>query len=157
MTSLPRRSARVIVVKDGKLLVMHRKRMSITTGEWIEYYSIPGGGIDAGETPEQAAIREIKEEMNLTVEPSGLIAHRVGKQFEHYVFQASVIGDDVPVLPDDSEEARVMKYTEQIFEPLWVNVSLLNKTNLRYYSDYLDLIQHIASGKPVSGVLEIVL
>lgn len=33
-----------------------------------EYYAIPGGGIDKGETEEDAAYREIKEELNIDKE-----------------------------------------------------------------------------------------
>ncbi|MFC1775094.1 NUDIX domain-containing protein [Nanoarchaeota archaeon] len=54
-------SARVIIFKDDEILLMHRKKKS------REYYVIPGGGIDEGETPEEAAIREIKEETNLDI------------------------------------------------------------------------------------------
>ena len=50
-----------MIIKDGKILFIHR----IKNGE--EYYVLPGGAIEAGETPEQAAVREVKEETNLDI------------------------------------------------------------------------------------------
>lgn len=35
---------------------------------------MPGGGIDRGETPSQAAAREMREEIGISVLPEGLIA-----------------------------------------------------------------------------------
>ncbi|MBW3003753.1 NUDIX domain-containing protein [Candidatus Woesearchaeota archaeon] len=56
--------SRVAVVNDGKVLLIRRFR------DGTEYYVVPGGGIEEGETPEEAGVREMKEETNLVV--SGL-------------------------------------------------------------------------------------
>ena len=53
------------VRKDGKTLMVHRikKANDIHLGKWNGL----GGKFEPGETPEQCAIREIKEEAGLTV------------------------------------------------------------------------------------------
>ena len=48
------RSSRAIVLHDNKLLLLHAKS--------IDVFMTPGGGIETGETPEIAVIRELKEE-----------------------------------------------------------------------------------------------
>ena len=55
----------IAVFKNGKLLVVRRvSHDDFLAGEW----ELPGGGVDAGETIEQGAVRELKEETNLDVE-----------------------------------------------------------------------------------------
>ena len=51
----------IIVNEDGDILIGKRK------GSHAQKYSIPGGHLDLGETFEQGAIREIKEETNLDI------------------------------------------------------------------------------------------
>ncbi len=51
----------VAVIKDGKLLLMHRVKKG------HEYYCFLGGHQDPGETAEQTAIRELKEEATIDV------------------------------------------------------------------------------------------
>ena len=54
-----------IMRNDGKLLVVRRKLSDdFLAGEW----ELPGGGVDAGETIEQCAARELKEETGLEIE-----------------------------------------------------------------------------------------
>lgn len=59
----------VFVVRDKKILVEK------IFCEGKSFYSIPGGGIEDGETPEDAAIRELKEECGL----DGTIVKKCGR------------------------------------------------------------------------------
>jgi 8-oxo-dGTP pyrophosphatase MutT (NUDIX family) len=52
-----RPSAYGIVIRDGKLL----------TPKHFDRHNLPGGGIELGETPQQAVVREVKEETGLDV------------------------------------------------------------------------------------------
>ena len=47
-----------VIVSDGKLLAMHDERSP--------YYYLPGGRVKLGETAEQAVLREIREELEIT-------------------------------------------------------------------------------------------
>lgn len=51
-----------IIERDNKLLLTKRNHEPFK-----EYWCIPGGHIDFGETPEEAIKREVKEETGLTV------------------------------------------------------------------------------------------
>jgi len=57
-----------VVLSEGKILLEKRKNEP-GKGKW----SIPGGVVDLGESPEQAVIREVKEETCLEVEAPRLI------------------------------------------------------------------------------------
>jgi len=52
----------IIVDNNGHILIGKRK------GVLSPYYSIPGGHLEIGETFEEGAIREIKEETNLEIQ-----------------------------------------------------------------------------------------
>ena len=58
----------IIVNNEGKVLIGKRK------GSHVQKYAIPGGYLDLGETFEQGAIREAKEETNLDILDSKVIA-----------------------------------------------------------------------------------
>lgn len=146
MISLPKRkTARAIIVQDGKVLLFLRRRKSRKTGRIVEYYSIPGGGIDPGETAAQAAIRELKEEMSVDIQLECQVSKHVSKWFDHTVFEASIV-KGTPQLHYGSEEAQRM-HEHNHYEVVWVPVSKLNETNLRYYAPFLPAIQHIALQK----------
>ena len=67
----PRVGSAVLVEHEGKFLLGKRNKKN-AFGKWI----IPGGGVDLGETIQEAAIREIKEETNLDVELTSFICHK---------------------------------------------------------------------------------
>lgn len=73
--SFVRDSARSIIISDKKLAMIHSKK--------YDYYKFPGGGIENGETPIDAMIRETREETGLVVKPKTIkeygYVHRIQK------------------------------------------------------------------------------
>jgi len=61
MTDLPN-AASVALVRDGKVLVIKR-----AYAPYQNLWTFPGGRMDAGETVEQCAIRELQEELGVTI------------------------------------------------------------------------------------------
>lgn len=55
-----------IIFINGKIALMHRKDL-LKRPEMPEYYTIPGGGLEEGETEEEGTKREIKEEFGIEV------------------------------------------------------------------------------------------
>lgn len=52
-----------IIVKDNRILATQRGY-----GEFINQWEFPGGKIEAGETKQEALIREVKEELNVLIQ-----------------------------------------------------------------------------------------
>ena len=59
-----RPSARAVLIRDGRIAMVHSLK--------YDYYKFPGGGIEKGEDPVQAVIRETLEEAGLTVIPGSV-------------------------------------------------------------------------------------
>lgn len=57
-----------IIINDGKVFATQRGY-----GEFKDGWEFPGGKIDVGETPEEALVREIKEELDTEVEVKELL------------------------------------------------------------------------------------
>jgi 8-oxo-dGTP diphosphatase len=61
------------IITDGDRVLMVRRRVKEGELSW----QFPAGGIEPGETPEEAAVRETLEETGLKVEAKKLIGQRV--------------------------------------------------------------------------------
>lgn len=59
--NITRRRSSSIIIKGTSVLLVHR-----VDGK-ADYWTFPGGGIEANETPEQAIKREVREETSLSV------------------------------------------------------------------------------------------
>ena len=60
-----RRAVIALLERDGKVLVIRRSEQVVAPGR----ICFPGGSVEAGETLEQALVREMKEELSLLVDP----------------------------------------------------------------------------------------
>ena len=94
----------VVHDRAGRLLLVQRGH-DPHRGRW----SLPGGRIEAGETPEQAVVREVREETGLDVVP-GAAAGRVTIPGDGVVFHVVDLAcelsdpDAAPVPGDDAED-----------------------------------------------------
>jgi len=68
-----------VVFKRGKLLITCRKPEGLLGGLW----EFPGGNVASGERAEEACVREIKENVNLSVEVTGFLT-RVNHAYTHF-------------------------------------------------------------------------
>ncbi|HKR81733.1 MAG TPA: NUDIX domain-containing protein [Candidatus Saccharimonadales bacterium] len=122
-----RRAVRAIIIRDDDLLVMRRNKFG------QEYYTLVGGGIQVGETPEQALHREVAEESSLRVLSERLVyIEEAGDPFGiQYIYLCEYAGHGQPRLAADSEEMSINQLGQNIHEPLWMPLAMLPKITLR--------------------------
>ena len=97
------------IIRDGKVLIVRRARPPAGG-----LYTLPGGGVEVGETLVEAVMREVREETALEVEPVGIAGYREaigrdagGRVERHYVilpFAARWLAGE-PVLNEELSEA----------------------------------------------------
>ena len=123
-----RPSARAVILKDGKVLLNHVAKH--------DCYEFPGGGIEPGETPEQAMRREVAEETGRIVIPEsirefGIVIRRqqdsgdpegIFEQKNYYYF-CEVTDETVPRKPDEHEilEGAEPVWVESLSGPVYRN------------------------------------
>ncbi|MFH8749847.1 NUDIX domain-containing protein [Streptomyces rimosus] len=72
-------------------------------------WDLPGGMAEANEAPEDAAVREVKEELGLTVTLLGLLVvdwvppHGPWDDQLAFIFDGGVLADELPLQPHDEE------------------------------------------------------
>ena len=146
-------SARAIIIRDGLLLVFFRRRFDTEENAFLEYYSIPGGGVDVGEELEVACVRELKEEMGVDIKLKAKVAVRLADHHENHVYFADIVRGE-PEFMANSEEARFQtKYNT--FEVRWVPVGELTEDNLLFYKYLLPIIQSLARGEVPSEPVQL--
>lgn len=148
-------TARAVIVERGRALLFFRQRQD-NKRKVLRYYSIPGGELDKGESPEEAVHRELREELGVEIElcaPVPLM-HGVGSQHEHYIYWAKIV-KGTPELQQNSEE--FLRQSEQLnsYEPRWVTVEELTTENMHFYREYMPLIRAISEGHPPKNTIVI--
>ena len=110
--SLVREVVGVLVLDGGKLLMVKASR-GYTKGMW----NMPGGFVQYGETPEESAARETKEETGLDIKVESLVGvytERFGGTYftRGHVFVARPITRTLALAPDEIAEAAWMAPAE---------------------------------------------
>ena len=84
-----------IIEKDGKILFCKRGAGGNCAGLW----EFPGGKIEKGETPFEAIIREIKEELSADIEPTEIFCEYPfsypEKEIYFYFIKAKLVSEEI--------------------------------------------------------------
>jgi 8-oxo-dGTP diphosphatase len=107
-----RRRAGIILIEDGKLALIERHRAK------LHYFVFPGGGIDQGETPQQAAIREAEEELGIKVEIKQEIVKITSYQNKQHYFLAERLSGEFGT--GIGEEYGEFNPKYGTYHPLWM-------------------------------------
>lgn len=109
-----------IVIEDGEILLMHRRKAG------VEYYTVPGGKMESGETPEEACLREVEEETGLTVEiiRKFAVLETLGRT-EHYFLVKRLSGELRLGGPEIERQSEA-----NFYEPMWVPLDRLPEYSL---------------------------
>lgn len=104
------------IIRDGKVLVVRRARKPA-----INLYTLPGGVVEPGERLKEAAVREVREETALAIEPAGLAGHSevivrdaqggVERHFVVLCFAARWLSGEV-ALNEELDDARWLEPSE---------------------------------------------
>ncbi len=111
-----------VIIENNKVALIKRVRAE------QEYYVFPGGGIERGESPEQAAIRETFEELgvHISIKDSLGIVNYNGEQ---YFFIAEVIGGTFGT--GEGEEFKDECVDRGTYEPMWIELERLLSLDVR--------------------------
>jgi 8-oxo-dGTP diphosphatase len=101
MTDSPitRYGAVAVVVREDRLLVIRRSQHVVAPG----MFCFPGGGIEAGESEEQAVVRELQEELGCAVLPVRRIWESVSSWGVHLAWWISEMGPETEIVPNPLE------------------------------------------------------
>lgn len=107
---IKKRRATVIYRRNKKILFV-RKRKS----KW----NLPGGRVERGESPIQAALREMKEETGLAIEQLRYVSRYQDANVMHFLFEATLKTSQKPRPDNEIEDCR------------WIRAKHLGKRNVR--------------------------
>ncbi len=118
-----RNRAGIILIEDDKLALIERHRAG------LHYFAFPGGGVDEGESPQQAAIREAEEELGILVEIKQKVAEVIFNGNTQYYFLAEKISGEFGT--GTGEEYGEYDSIHGTYHPLWMPlVDVLNNNVL---------------------------
>lgn len=119
-----------IIRKDNQILLIHRFK----NGE--EYWVFPGGGVESGETNDEALVREVMEETSLPA-----ISFKQVKEIKLagdkvHVLYTVLVGDGVPTL-SGPELADQNENNQYILE--WVDIEKISNLPSVYPSEAVEI------------------
>ncbi|WP_391118121.1 NUDIX hydrolase [Psychrobacillus sp. L3] len=111
-----------VIIENGRVALIKRTKPHMT------YYVFPGGGIERGETPEQAAIRETYEELGVNIRIQRLLKVLKQNGTQHF-FLADIVGGNFG--EGTGEEYTHTSIERGTYEPVWMDLDDLPSFEVR--------------------------
>ena len=113
--------AGIVLIQENKVALIERHRAG------LHYFVFPGGGVDEGETAEQAAIREAMEELGIEVAIKQKVAEvQLGQKSRQIYFLVDRIGGEFGTgSGEEYTDSDPQDPEEGIYIPVWMPIEEL--------------------------------
>jgi 8-oxo-dGTP pyrophosphatase MutT (NUDIX family) len=157
---LERDAVRVVLTDaGGRVLLFHVMTPDEAPDGWWE---LPGGGIDAGESYLEAAVREIREETGLVLDPAQVgpsawrrdatWRSRGKRRLQHEVVVQARVAADQPAVVDGG---RTPEEVEDYVTARWWRVPEITQSRVRFYPGRLpELLPRFLAGEAIDEPFE---
>ena len=130
-----RTRAGIILIEDGKVALIERHRAG------LDYFVFPGGGVDEGETPEQAAVREAMEELGVEVAIKQKVAViHFGQSTQIYFLAERIGGEFGSGTGEEYTDSDPNDPEEGIYIPVWMTIDELPQHEKVFPTDVAALV-----------------
>jgi 8-oxo-dGTP diphosphatase len=113
--------AGIVLIQDDKVALIERHRAG------LDYFVFPGGGVDEGESAEQAAVREAMEELGIEVVIRQKVADlQLGSKSRQIYYLVEQVGGEFGTgIGEEYTDSDPNSPEEGIYIPVWIPVDEL--------------------------------
>ena len=128
--------AGIVLIQNNNVALIERHRAG------LDYFVFPGGGVNEGESPEQAAIREAMEELGVEVAIQQKVAEvKVGLKSRHIYFLVEQTGGEFGTgIGEEYTDSDSYSLEEGIYIPIWMPIEELAHHQNVYPADIARLV-----------------
>lgn len=128
--------AGIVLIQGNKVALIERHRAG------LDYFVFPGGGVDEGETPEQAAVREAMEELGIEIAIKQKVAEvQLGKKSRQVYYLVEQTGGEFGTgMGEEFMEIDHEHPQRGIYIPIWMPIGELPQHTNVYPADIARLV-----------------
>jgi mutator protein MutT len=139
------RSAAVLI-QNNSLALIERHRAG------LHYFTFPGGGVDEGESPEQAVVREVREELGVEVRVVRLVAKVWFRGNRQLFFLVEQVGGEFGTGTGE-EYASDHDPASGSYEPVWMSLAEIPANNVLPQPVAALVVKSLVDGWPHESVV----
>ncbi len=141
--------AGIVLIQDNKVALIERYRAG------FHYFIFPGGGVDEGESPEQAAVREAMEELGIEVAIKQKVMEvQLGQRSRQFYFLVEQTGGEFGTgTGEEFLDTNRDNPQKGIYIPIWMPVDELpGRTNVYPVDVSRLMVKSVKEGWPQESV-----